>query len=128
VTPVRATRPSAHFAWQEFGSPDGYGVPPGSKLAVRRLCAEVLEPMRRKFGVCTVHSGFRTLAHNREVGGAPRSHHLYGHWPSSPAADVSFRTGTPQLWAAAAARLGVGGIGLYPGHVHLDQRPGQVRW
>ena len=36
-----------------------------------------LEPMRKKYGRVTIVSGYRTRSHNRRVGGASNSFHLY---------------------------------------------------
>lgn len=119
---------SAHFMLSEFAGNDGTLPPLGSTLALRRLCDEVLEPMRAQFGVCTVTSGWRSDARNRLVGGAPNSRHLYHQHPQSPAADVRFARGTPEQWAALAIRLRVGGVGLYRSHVHVDQRRTLARW
>lgn len=45
---------------------------------LRRLCQQVLEPLRRRFGVLRVTSGYRCEALNEAVGGQPCSQHLYG--------------------------------------------------
>lgn len=112
----------------EFAMKDGTLPPVGCVLALQRLCRDVLEPMRLTFGPCTVTSGYRTPDHNRKVGGARRSRHLYSEHHDDPAADVRFAQGTPEQWAALAMRMKVGGIGLYPTHVHLDQRRVMARW
>jgi len=45
------------------------------------------------------------------------------------AADFSCESGSPKEWYWFVADLGPGGLGLYPGHVHVDNRPGQLaRW
>lgn len=44
------------------------------------------------------------------------------------AADVSFKSGTPREWAAAADELQAGGVGLYRTHVHIDTRAKRARW
>lgn len=123
-----STRLSPHFRLREFAMDDGTPAPIEAENGLARLCRDVLEPMRARFGVCTVTSGYRTRLHNHQVGGARDSRHLYDVHPSTPAVDVKFAKGTPEQWAALAISMKVGGVGLYKGHVHLDQRRGSVRW
>jgi hypothetical protein len=124
-------RLSAHFVLAEFHCKDSQRtpVPAAAVPALRRLVREVLEPMRTKFGVCTVWSGFRTDAKNAQVGGAANSQHLYHRTPKDVAADVTFAQGTPGEWADEADRLlPRGGVGRYPTFVHVDNRPSRDRW
>jgi hypothetical protein len=126
-----ALRLSAHFVLAEFHckDPQRTPVPAAAVPALRRLVREALEPMRTKFGVCTVWSGFRTDAKNAQVGGAANSQHLYHRTPKDVAADVTFAQGTPGDWAAEADRLlPQGGVGRYPTFVHVDNRPTRARW
>lgn len=121
-------RLAPHFTLGEFFQRGGVAPPVTSLVALKRLCVEVLEPMRVHFGPCHVTSGYRSPAYNRSVGGAADSRHVYDKHPSTPAVDVKFDRGTPERWAAAAMSMRVGGVGLYVGHIHLDQRRGLVRW
>jgi uncharacterized protein YcbK (DUF882 family) len=125
----RNLRLSPHFLVTEFRDWHSRQLPPAyMDRQLRKLCIEVLEPLRQKFGVCHVYSGYRTPETNAEVGGAGQSYHIYTARRRWPAADIGFERGTPQEWAAAAEKLGVGGLGVYPTHIHVDQRPGRARW
>lgn len=46
--------------------------------ALRLLCEEVLEPLRRRFGCIRITSGYRCETLNRAVGGVANSQHLFG--------------------------------------------------
>ena len=97
-------------------------------MALHALCRDYLDPLRDAFGRTIVHSGCRSPAYNRRVGGAPGSFHLYGSHPGAAAADVSCERGTPAEWYRLLDRLGAGGLGLYAGHVHVDNRRVHARW
>lgn len=45
---------------------------------LRQLCLNVLEPLRRRFGVIRITSGFRSERLNAAVGGAAHSQHTRG--------------------------------------------------
>lgn len=46
--------------------------------ALQALCVNVLEPLRKRFGVIRITSGYRCLQLNDAVGGSRTSQHLYG--------------------------------------------------
>ncbi len=123
-----------HFRVAEFNCHDGTPVPSASHAALKDLCEVYLEPLRSRFGTCTVISGYRHKPYNRRIGGAPKSQHVYDEHPNSVAADVRFAKGTPQQWYDAADKLalahGHGGVGKYIDSVflHIDNRAGQARW
>jgi uncharacterized protein YcbK (DUF882 family) len=122
-------RVGRHFHVAEFDCNDGTPVPPAAGRELAELVAELLDPLRVRFGVTNVLSGYRTDAHNRAVGGAPKSFHLYRLKPGrGVAADVRCARGTPTEWAAFLAGLGAGGIGTYHDWVHVDTRRGTARW
>lgn len=126
-----AMRLSRNFVVSEFHCKDAQRtpVPAAAVPALRRLARRVLQPMRDKFGRCTVNSGFRTDAKNAEVKGASSSQHLYHRTPNDVAADLAFERGTPSEWADEAERLlPQGGVGRYRTFVHVDNRSGKARW
>lgn len=127
-TPAKPGQLTPHFRVEEFNCHDGTKVPKVAIPALDRLATKYLEPLRAKFGTCTVMSGYRHRAYNRKIGGAQFSQHIYDDGPSSVAADLIFAKGRPRDWAAEADRLGAGGVGTYPGFVHVDNRPGRARW
>jgi hypothetical protein len=56
------------------------GVPEGDARLVENatyLCAEILEPIREKFGAVRVNSGYRDPGNNARVGGKTVSYHLF---------------------------------------------------
>ncbi len=62
---------------------------------LKALCENVLEPLRRRFGVIRITSGYRCEELNKKVGGAAGSQHLRGE-----AADinVSGRSGGMKMY------------------------------
>jgi LPXTG-motif cell wall-anchored protein len=95
---------SANFTVAEFACKDG-----SDPVFVDSSLAALLQKIRDHFGrPVVITSGYRTAAHNRSVGGAAYSQHLYGR-----AADIRVQ-GIPveQLAAYAETCLpGTGGIG-----------------
>ncbi|MCH7811444.1 MAG: peptidoglycan-binding protein [Chloroflexi bacterium] len=115
---------TAHFRWREFESRDGQSFSGGRETGrrlrenVRRLMWK-LEALRQKAGdqPVTINSGFRSVAHNRAVGGARNSQHMYGI-----AADLSMATRTPRQVQALAKSCGLSAVIRYRAHVHVDSR------
>lgn len=124
-----------NFTVAEFACKDGTPYPTGRiDTHLRPLCEGVIQPVRDRVGLpLPILSGFRTEAYNRSIGGARLSRHVQGD-----AADLR----PPRGWTSArlhalilkmynAGELPLlGGLGLYPGFVHVDVRPGArlARW
>lgn len=128
-------RLSDHFTVEEFDCHDGTKVAEREYNGLEYLCKTYLEPLRAKYGIVTVHSGFRTVSYNRSVGGASNSFHIYPlHDGNDQAADVSCRNGNTRQWHAFMngirndKRNGKGGLGLYPTFVHVDIRDYKADW
>ena len=121
---------SPNFNVSEFDCHDGTKVPEEAHGGLKDLCDDVLEPLRRQFGAVTINSAYRHRSYNARIGGAKYSEHIYDLSPRSVAADVRFARGTPAQWAAAARRLGIGGVGQYDraGFIHVDNGPRRDWW
>ena len=112
---------SAHFKVKEFACQDG-----SDTIFVSPGLVNILEKVRVHFNKpVVVNSAFRTAAHNKKVGGATYSQHLYGM-----AADIVVNGVSPKVVAAYAETLlpGTGGIGIYDGFTHIDVRKTKSRW
>ncbi len=124
-----------NFNLREFSCHDGSYVPTKAWGAIDRLATAYLEPMRARFGACTILSGYRHRAYNRVIGGAIYSQHIYDVTPDTVAADLRFAKGSPKLWAAYAKELRSkyrkgGGVGTYvqSDFVHVDNRHYTADW
>lgn len=120
---------SNNFRLEEFNCKDGTEVPAELMGNVIKL-AEQLQILRDNLGESIhVNSGYRTPAYNKKVGGKANSQHL-----QAKAADITCKTKTPKQLASFIEKLitkGVvkfGGVGVYPGFVHVDIRDGKARW
>lgn len=79
------TKLSENFSLSEFTSSQTASrrgldntPPPDVVRALTALCENVLEPVRKHFGVVKVSSGYRSPAVNRAVGGSKTSQHVFG--------------------------------------------------
>lgn len=112
---------SKNFRVKEFASKDG-----ADPLFVSPELVELLQKIRDHFGKpVVINSGYRTAKHNKDVGGAAYSQHLYGM-----AADIKVTGVKPSAVAAYAETLlpNSGGIGTYSTFTHVDVRATKARW
>jgi uncharacterized protein YcbK (DUF882 family) len=121
------THYSAHFSRRELDCHCGCDAPPVVEANLAQLAVS-LEALRAALNGAALHvnSGYRCVAYNARIGGAPRSQHMVGK-----AADLSGRVVKPREIAKAAERVGAfknGGIGKYGTFCHVDIRSGAARW
>lgn len=116
-----ATYISKNFRVREFRCQDGSDV-----VFIESDLVDILQKIRDHFGkAVTINSAFRTFSHNKKVGGATYSQHLYG-----TAADIKVSGVTASAVADFAETLmpNTGGIGRYSTFTHVDVRSIKSRW
>jgi peptidoglycan hydrolase-like protein with peptidoglycan-binding domain len=122
-----------HFNWSEFtdrvsGTFNGGKVSAAAAKENARRCMYKLEALRLKLGnkAITVNSGFRSIQHNSDIGGASDSMHLYG-----TAADLDVPGVTNKTVYQKAETCGFSGLETYnTDHQHVDSRAdlGRAWW
>jgi hypothetical protein len=128
---------SKHFKLKEFtksqvAARNGINNTPhsGDLKNLEDLCYEVLEPIRAKFGVVTINSGFRSLELNRLLKSSDSSQHCKGmaadievlgtsnlkvaHWIKD---NVDFDQLILEFWNSESEDLNVGWI-----HISFDEK------
>nr|DAX09249.1 MAG TPA: peptidase [Microviridae sp.] len=109
-----------HFKVKEFACKDGTPI-----VFVDDYLAVILEIARKKINKpIIITSGYRTISHNKKVGGAKYSYHTRGM-----AADIRANGVTPKELAKVLDRIvpNSGGIIVYDNWVHFDTRNEKYR-
>lgn len=120
---------TTNFNREEFDCNDGVVIPSEFMPNVIEV-AKNLQILRDDIGEpIHVNSGYRHKAYNKKVKGKPASKHL-----TASAADITAKSFTPKQLAARVEKLikekklWFGGIGIYPGFIHVDIRKNKARW
>lgn len=121
------THASEHFSWREFACKCGKcTLPAHVKKNILKLVPH-LEALRKLAGgPLHIFSAYRCPPHNKAVGGAENSQHMLG-----TATDLGCKTKTPRELANLADSIPAfaqGGVGVYPGFTHVDNRGHKARW
>lgn len=123
------TQLATNFHIREFKCKDGTEVPEQYICNVQKVAAQL--QILRDYLKEPIHinSAYRTPAYNARIGGAKNSQHL-----TASAADITVKSKTPRQLKAIVEKLieqkklSIGGIGLYPGFLHIDVRRNRARW
>lgn len=103
------------FNIKEFDSPDK----PGSGSMMKASTLAMLDKARSIAGIpFKIESGYRTVEHNKEVGGVANSAHTRGY-----AADIVTTPGTRDKIIKALVQAGFKRIGIGTNFVHADNDP-----
>lgn len=119
-----------NFNREEFDCKDGTVVPNVYMKNVQEV-ANNLQVLRDYINepVLITGSGYRTVSHNKLVGGVTHSQHL-----TASGADINAKNYSPKELAkvietlVAEGKMKQGGIGIYKGFVHYDIRGTKARW
>jgi len=112
--------PDGAWRWSNF-SPAEIACRGTGKLLINEAALDKLQALRDPLGKpLIVRSAYRSLEHNKAVGGATRSKHMVG-----AAFDIAMQNHDPVAFEAAAQKVGFLGFGFYPrsGFVHVDLGP-----
>lgn len=114
-----------HFSLSEFVRPQDMAKLPADVRANLEKLARMLEGVRERLGgkAITITSGYRTVAHNKAVGGASASQHLYGR-----AADIVVAGMPPAEVQRLLEDWWPGGLGYGKTFTHLDIRGTRERF
>lgn len=86
-----------------------------------------LQELRDMIGVpLIIVSGFRCVKHNKNVGGAEKSYHLYGM--AADIKGVSLPLQELEIMVEQIHLFNKGGIGIYRNFIHVDVRNNKTRW
>jgi len=117
--------PAAAWRWPNF-KPEEIACRGSGELLVDEAALDKLQALRAAWGrPLTVNSGYRSAAHNRKVGGSPKSQHLEGKAfdLALTATTRAARDAEREALIRLAKAAGFTGIGRYDGFAHVDTGP-----
>lgn len=118
--------PEGHFDWNEVRCNHCRKLPGDDEAVVN--AARMMENIRRILGnrPIRVLSWYRCPAHNKAVGGASNSQHLFGRAVDFTLKDLSPGGAQTILKRYHGEGGFIKGLGRYHGFTHVDNRPGEI--
>lgn len=114
---------SKYFQLSEFRSKDGAEFPQDVLQNLQKLVVN-LDIIRAEIGLpIHVNSGYRSIEHNKKIGGAKNSYHVKGL-----ASDISVKDVSPSalkeiiMGLMDSGKITAGGVKAYDTFVHYDIR------
>ena len=124
-----------NFSLSEFAQRDPYRPVPQQYRANALRLARQLQALRDVVGRIIITSSYRTEAHNRKIGGAPKSQHLTAKAADFTVPGVSNKKVYCAILALIAQDMEQGGLGWYGEKtanrtrlIHYDVRGSKSRW
>lgn len=112
-----------NFRVREFACEDGSDI-----VIICRELVDTLQKVRNYFGApVTITSGYRTVSHNKKVGGSEDSKHMYGVAADFVVKGVKAEKVADYLETLVPYSCGIG-VYKKENFVHLDWRPNKSRW
>lgn len=112
---------SEHFKVREYKCKDGSNM-----VFIDPVLASLVERIRKACGkAITINSGYRTVSHNKSIGGATNSYHCYGR-----AADLNCPKGMTMTEFKKHVDAVMGqkyGVIYYSNFIHIDTRETKYR-
>ena len=118
-----------NFHIHEFACNDGTPVPTDLLPNVTKLAMQLQILRDHLKESIRINSAYRHADYNTRIGGKPFSQHL-----TASAADITVKSMSPKKLKSIVEKLikdeklWFGGIGLYPGFLHVDIRTERARW
>lgn len=114
---------SANFKVKEFRCQDG-----SDPVFIGEEVLDVVQDVRSHYGKAVnieKHSAYRTVQHNKKIGGSATSKHMYGIAVDFHVSGVAHKEVYEYLDKKYSGKYG---IGLYSWGVHVDTRAKKSRW
>lgn len=122
-------RLTKNFTREEFDSKDGCKMPDEVLYNIQKLANQLQYVRDYLDEPIKVNSGYRSVSHNKAVGGSKNSQHILGKASDIVVKNISSKTLFDLMEDLIdKGEILQGGLGLYNTFVHYDIRKNKARW